>query len=662
MCGIVGFLETAASARGDSLQATVNRMTDQLRHRGPDDAGGWVDAANGVALGHRRLAILDVSAEGHQPMVSADGRFVLIFNGELYNFAVLRDVLSLLGHRFRGHSDTEILLAGFSEWGIEVTLEKSVGMFALAVWDRQLRQLSLARDRMGEKPLYYGWQGATFMFSSELKALQLHPAWIGDVDRDAIAAFMRYGYIPAPYSIYRGIAKLTPGSFLTLAGHSPARLMPAPRQYWSAQQVAAAAEANAFAGNDDEAVDALESVLGEAVRLQMVADVPVGAFLSGGIDSTTVVALMQSQSTRPVKTFSIGFHDPTFDEAPRARAVARHLGTEHTELYVTAEEALRVIPALPAVYDEPFADSSQIPTLLVAGLASRHVKVSLSGDGGDELFYGYSRYEAAYRSWKRAAAVPSLLQTGVHALLCATPAPVLNAALQFSSPLIARRRRSRREWDHVAAALADTSGDSFYRAFVSHWVEPASVVRRANEPPDVFTERPFLGYVSDFRKRMMYMDAVSYLADGILVKVDRAAMSVSLETRVPLLDHRVVEFAWRVPMHLKQRDGQGKWLLRQVLHKYVPETLVNQQKMGFSVPLDSWLRGPLRDWAEDLLAAPRLNREGFFDASLIRYAWDTHLSGRVDQSALLWSVLMFQSWLDSSHESKTAPALAGAAT
>jgi asparagine synthase (glutamine-hydrolysing) len=646
MCGIVGFVDGSTASPAEEMRAIVGRMSASLIHRGPDDGGVWADPASGVALGHRRLSILDLSPEGHQPMRSADGRFVIVFNGEIYNFAELRDALESAGHRFRGHSDTEILLAGFCEWGFEQTLKKSVGMFAIALWDTSGRTLYLARDRMGEKPLYYGWQQGVFIFCSELKALRAHPACHADIDRNSVTLLMRYGHVPAPYSIYRGIHKLPPGTFLALnCQNGTVGDLPAPREYWSARECAEAGSANPLSASDAEATGALEQLLRESIRLQMVADVPLGAFLSGGIDSSTVVALMQAQSTRRVKTFSIGFHEQGYNEAQHAKAVARHLGTDHTELYVTADEAMTVIPSLPRLYDEPFADSSQIPTYLVAQLARRHVTVSLSGDGGDELFCGYPRYDTANQAWNAVRSMPGFVQTGIRALLSTAPSGLLNAALQLSSPSLTRRRRSRSEWKQVTSVL-ESSGEAFYRGFVSDCLEPSALVCGGAEPRDAFTDKSRWAKLSDFRQRMTYLDAICYLPNDILVKVDRAGMSVSLETRMPLLDHRVVEFAWRVPMTLKHRHGQGKWLLRQVLHKYVPKELVDRPKMGFGLPIDSWLRGPLREWADGLLAESRLKSEGYFDAALVRQAWNAHLTGRIEQHPLLWNVLMFQSWLE----------------
>jgi asparagine synthase (glutamine-hydrolysing) len=645
MCGIAGFIDRSRTVASGELAAIAAKMSETLTHRGPDDGGVWVDAGSGVALGHRRLSIVDLSPEGHQPMRSADGRFMLVFNGEIYNFAEMRRSLEAAGHRFRGHSDTEVLLAGFCEWGVHAALKRTVGMFALALWDTTERTLHLARDRMGEKPLYYGWQRGVFMFGSELKALRVHPKWQGDIDRNAVALLVRYAYVPAPHAIYSGIRKLTPGTVLTLDYDALAGARRAqPQAYWSAQERAEAADADPFTGSADEAVDALEGTLRDAVRLQMVADVPIGAFLSGGIDSTTVVALMQSQSATPVKTFSIGFREEGYDEAPHAKAVARHLGTDHTELYVTPDEAMAVIPSLPRLYDEPFADSSQIPTYLVAALARRRVTVSLSGDGGDELFWGYPRYGITYSSWRTFGSVPPLVRMGLSGIFRSAPAPLLNAALQFSTPFTARRRRTRREWQQIASVLRHPNRDAFYRTSLSHCPDPKALVRGVSEPPDS-ESRPSTT-LADFRKRMMFFDATGYLPDDILVKVDRAGMAVSLETRMPLLDHRVVEFAWRLPMDLRVRGSEEKWLLRQVLFKYVPRALVDRPKMGFSLPIDSWLRGPLRDWAEALLAESRLKSEGFFDPAAVRAAWSAHVTGRAQQHSLLWNVLMFQAWLE----------------
>ena len=647
MCGIVGFIDTFKSAGPEALDAIVERMATTLSHRGPDDDGSWVDAACGVAIGHRRLSIIDLSPEGHQPMRSADGRFIVVFNGEIYNFTDLRQELESGGCTFRGTSDTEVLLEGFSRWGVEQTLQKSVGMFALALWDRADRVLYLARDRMGEKPLYYGWQGSAFVFGSELKALRAHPRWQADIDRNALTLLMRYGYVPTPHSIYQGIRKLPPGTFLALdhANLRPAEV-PIPQAYWSARRAAESGQANPFAGPDAEAITALDGLLRRSIKLQMIADVPLGAFLSGGVDSSTVVALMQAQSSRPVKTFSIGFSEADYNEAPQAKAVAAHLGTDHTELYISADEAIKLIPSLSGVYDEPLGDSSQIPTCFVSHLARRHVTVSLSGDGGDELFCGYSRYDTADGAWRVLASMPTVARRSVAALISATPSRVLNGALQLSTPSMPRRRRSGPEWKQVASVLRHDAADLFYQTSVSDWLEPARLVIGGHEPAHAFTDISQRASLPGFRERMMYLDAISYLPDDILVKVDRAGMSVSLETRMPLLDHRVVEFAWSVPLGMKHRDGRGKWLLRQVLYKYVPSVLVDRPKMGFGLPIAEWLRGPLRDWAHALLSESRLREDGYLNPPVVRKAWNEHLSGRVDEHSLLWNVLMFQSWLE----------------
>ncbi len=644
MCGLTGFFSPTGLA--ENAAETVRRMSDAITHRGPDDAGVWVDEAAGVVLAHRRLSILDLSPAGHQPMSSNGGRYVIVFNGEIYNHLELREALA--GMAWRGHSDTETLLAAFEAWGIEATLKKCVGMFALALWDRETRSLTLARDRMGEKPLYYGWQGDVFLFGSELKALRAHPAFRGEIDRDALALYLRHNYVPAPYSIYRGIAKLPPGSWLTLPTDTPVAASPAQSFYWRARD---AAETSVRRGLDDStAIDELDTLLRRAVGGQMVADVPLGAFLSGGVDSSTVVALMQAQSKRPVQTFTIGFHEAGYNEADHAHAVAAHLGTEHTELYVTAEQAMAVIPRLPALYDEPFADSSQIPTLLVSELARRHVTVSLSGDGGDELFGGYNRYMWASRIWRSLGWAPRPLRAALAGVLTSLPPAAWNGVFAGLSAFLPKRWRYANPGDKLhklAGILAVRSPEEIYLALVSHWWQPADVVIGAKEPATVLTDAHQWADVPDFASRMMYLDQMTYLPDDILTKVDRAAMGVSLETRVPLIDHRVVEFAWQLPLSMKIRDGQTKWLLRQVLYRYVPRELIERPKMGFGIPLDVWLRGPLRDWAEALLDESRLRQEGYFHPEPIRQKWAEHLSGQRNWAYYLWDVLMFQAWLES---------------
>jgi asparagine synthase (glutamine-hydrolysing) len=651
MCGVTGIFTPGGGA---SLQALARRMADTLAHRGPDDSGIWADEAAGVALAHRRLSILDLSPTGHQPMLSASGRYVIVFNGEIYNHLDVRRELgapTALGAcgggacGWRGRSDTETLLAAFEAWGVEKALQTAIGMFAFALWDRETRTLMLARDRLGEKPMYYGWLGSSFVFGSELKAIRAHPGFDGVVDRGALALFLRHAYVPSPHSIYRAIRKLPPATILAVTPESrEPRLTP----YWSARAVAEMGAAGPIEISDAEAVSTLEDLLKEAVAGQMVADVSLGAFLSGGIDSSTVAALMQAQSPRPVKTFTVGFAEWGYDEAGHAAAVARHLGTDHTDLYVTSVEAQAVIPRLPRIYDEPFADSSQIPTFLVAQLARRHVTVALSGDGGDEVFGGYNRHVWAPSVWRRTRGVPRALRRAVGGLLTSVPPTTLDRAFRLGAGIVPARYRFAEAGDKLhklAGILALEHPEAIYRDLVSRWRSPERVVRDGVELATTLTDHREWARLPDFERRMMYLDLVTYLPDDILVKVDRAAMSVSLETRVPLLDPRVVEFAWRLPLSQKMRQGQGKWLLRQLLYRHVPRHLVERPKQGFGVPIGAWLRGPLRDWAEALLDEGRVKAEGYFHAAAIRRCWDDHLSGRRNRADELWGVLMFQAWL-----------------
>ena len=592
-------------------------------------------------------------------MHSASGRYVIVLNGEIYSHADFRRELEREwsapatsvpdgngGRRWRGHSDTETLLAGFDAWGVEKTVTRCLGMFAFAVWDRQTHTLTLARDRVGEKPLYYGWQGNVFLFGSQLKALRAHPAFTGQIDRGALSLLLRHNAIPAPYSIYQGIAKLPPGCLLTV---SLQQRDPQVSPYWSAAQVAEGAVANPFTGSADEATDELEALLKDAVDRQMMSDVPLGAFLSGGVDSSTVVALMQAQSTRPVKTFSIGFHEPGYNEAEYAGAVARHLGTDHTELYVTPADAMAVIPRLPDLYDEPFADSSQIPTFLVSQLARQDVTVSLSGDAGDELFCGYNRYQWTASLWGTLSKVPALLREWVAAGVTSVSPQAWNRGAGAVGRLLPHSLRMMNVGDKLhkaAAVLASESADALHLGLVSHWLDPASVIVGGAEPSTLLTgHSPALRGLDDVQ-RMMALDLITYLPDDLLVKLDRAAMGVSLETRVPFLDHRVVEFAWRLPQSMKWRHNQTKWLLRQVLYRHVPRDLIERPKMGFGLPLHDWLRGPLRDWTETLLNESRLRQEGYFHPAPIRQKWAEHLSGHRNWAFHLWDVLSFQAWLE----------------
>jgi asparagine synthase (glutamine-hydrolysing) len=646
MCGIAGLLTRTQPT--ESLEMAARHMANAIGHRGPDDFGVWSDAGCGVAVAHRRLSIVDLSPAGHQPMTSHDGRFVVVFNGEVYNHMELRAELEGGGAAppWRGHSDTETLLAAIVAWGVEATLKRLVGMFAFALWDRSSRQLVLARDRLGEKPLYYGWQGDTFMFASELKALRVHPEFRPEVDRDVLSLYLRHNYVPAPYSIYKGIFKLAPGAFLTLCEADQRGVLPRLTLYWRAFD-AAIQPVREFP-DDVAAVDELDNRLRRSIAGQMVADVPLGAFLSGGIDSSVVVALMAAQASRPVKTFTIGFHESSYNEAEQAHAVAAHLGCEHTELYVTPEQAMAVIPRLPSLYDEPFADSSQIPTFLVAQLARQHVTVSLSGDGGDELFSGYNRYLWASRIWQYCRVTPHALRASL-AKAMTRPSPGawnrLFDMARFAVPAGLRYANPGDKLHKLAEMLGAHSPEEVYLSLVSQWKRPADIVRGAVELPTVLTDSEQWPPLADFTSRMMYLDQMSYMPDDILVKVDRAAMGVSLETRVPMLDHRLVEFAWRLPMRMKIRNGQSKWLLRQVLYRYVPKELIERPKMGFGVPIDSWLRGPLKDWAEALLSRERLERDGYFNADPIRARWEEHLTGRRNWAYHIWTVLMFQAWL-----------------
>lgn len=646
MCGITGFWNLSQNLNADQLQAIAQRMSDTLIHRGPDDSGVWVDAEVGIALGHRRLAIVDLSPEGHQPMVSADNRYIIAFNGEIYNFLELRRELIQLGHKFRGHSDTEVMLASFSQWGLQRAIARFNGMFAFALWDRQQRVLHLGRDRLGEKPLYYGFCGQTFLFGSELKALKAYPDFQTEINRDTLALFLRHSCVPAPYSIYKGIYKLPPGTVLTLNG---TETYPTPITYWSAKEAAESGVANAFTGSEPEAAAQLEALLSDAVRMRMVADVPLGAFLSGGVDSSTIVALMQAQSSQPVKTFTIGFYEDAYNEAQYAKAVAQHLGTDHTELYVTPAEAMAVIPKLPTLYDEPFSDASQVPTFLVSQLARQQVTVSLSGDGGDELLAGYNRYFWGRRIWQKIGWIPpTLRQTAALALTSVSPQAWDRSFASFSALLPAKWKESDPGYKlhKLAEILAVPDPEAMYKGLVSHWKEPEALAIGGSEPPTTLSSRQRWARVPSFTERMIYLDTVTYLPDDILVKVDRASMGVSLEGRIPFLDHRVVEFAWRVPLSMKIRNGQGKWLLRQILYKYVPKNLVERPKTGFGIPIDSWLREPLRDWAEALLDEQRLRKEGFFNPQPIRQKWAEHLSEHRNWQYYLWDVLIFQAWLD----------------
>lgn len=648
MCGIVGYLDDGRRHAPLAARAILRRMSTCLAHRGPDDEGCWTDDDVGLALGHRRLSILDLSPEGHQPMTSVGGRYVTVFNGEVYNWRQMRTELERVGRTtWRGHSDTEVLLAGFEQWGLRGTLDRANGMFAIAVWDRGTKRLHLCRDRLGEKPLYYGWSRGVFLFGSELKGLRAHPAWDGTIDRGALTSYVRFGYVPSPNTIHAGMRKVPPGTVITLdAGASAPRGDAAlsADTFWSVRDAARAAAAAPFTGSPTEAVSALDALLRDAVALRSYADVPVGAFLSGGVDSSTVVALMQAQANRPVKTFSIGFHEGAFDEARHARAVAAHLGTEHQELYVTAADALAVVPRLPTMFDEPFADSSQIPTFLVAQLARREVTVTLSGDGGDELFAGYNRHQWNRRLWRRLRWLPAATRTLAARGIAAVPSERWDRLLAgIARPLGMQHPGG--SVHKLASVLGARDPDDLYARLVSKWSPADAIVLGATHLPSAVDDEQ-TAFIADMTERMMVIDLLSYLPDDILVKVDRASMAVSLESRVPMLDHRVVELALRLPLDVKLRDGSGKWVLRQVLDRYVPRTLIERPKSGFAIPLAAWLCGPLRDWAEHLLDERRLRQEGWFDAALVRRQWTQHVRGTGDHEHRLWVVLMFQAWLE----------------
>jgi asparagine synthase (glutamine-hydrolysing) len=635
MCGIAGFVTFRPSAAPELL-ARARAMADCISYRGPDAGGAWTDAEAGFATGHRRLSIVDLSEAGAQPMVSQSGRFVISYNGEIYNAAEIRAELIAKGYAFRGHSDTEVLLEACAEWGVAPAVSRMIGMFAFALWDRHERRLSLVRDRLGIKPLYWGQFGDLFLFGSELKALAAHPDFVPRLDRDAASSFLRFGYVPAPRAIYAGVRKLAPGTVLTLEAGCEPHIAP----FWSLAALLETARREPFAGTESEAEDALAALLGDAIERRMVADVPLGAFLSGGIDSSTIVALMQSRATRPVRTFSIGFHEPGFNEAPQAAAVAKHLGTDHTELYVTAREAQGVIPRLADIYDEPFADSSQIPTFLVSEMTRRHVTVALSGDGGDELFGGYNRYlhaEKMLRWWRR---LPPGLRRAGSRTLSAVP-PKMWDSLPNMLPARWRVPQLANKMQKFSDALG-ADADTIYLRLVSQWQDPASIVVDGRELPHDLLNAA--GESPDAIQHWQYLDALTYLPDDILTKLDRASMAVSLEARVPMLDHRVVAFAFSLPRHMRIRDGRSKWLLRRLLSRYVPERLIERPKMGFGVPIGAWLRGPLRDWAEDLLDPRQLEAEGLLRAEPIRAVWRAHLEGREDAEHRLWAVLMFEAW------------------
>lgn len=651
MCGIAGFFDPNGFDATNGFHLAED-MAKAIMHRGSDDSGVWVDAGAGIALAHRRLSIVDLSGAGHQPMLSASGRYVLAYNGEIYNHAELRSELEVSGKGcdWRGHSDTETALACFEAYGLERALQKFIGMFAIALWDKQEKALYLARDRIGEKPLYFGRHNNVWLFGSELKALRVHHEFTSEINRDALCLYLRHNYIPTPYSIYKGIGKLLPGSYIRLADTTHDVK---PVSFWALYDHVADGNTNPFAGSDAEALDNLDRVLGRAVGLQMQADVPLGAFLSGGIDSSLIVALMAEQSQQKVKSFSIGFADAQFDEAPFAKDVATHIGTDHHELYVTAQETLDVIPKLPSLYDEPFSDSSQIPTYLLSQIARQHVTVSLSGDAGDELFGGYNRYTWGRSIWNRMNKVPYPLRLLGETSIGMLSPKAWNSIIIPLMNMVPQKYRQKNPGDKLykaAGILSARTSKDIYKYLVSHWTDPTAIVHGGAEPQTVLTPSNYVMDDMPLEAQMMYLDILSYLPDDILVKIDRAAMGVSLETRIPFLDHNVIEAAWQLPMNMKIRNGTGKWCLRELLYRRIPKHLIERPKMGFGVPLDAWLREPLRDWAEHLLDEKRLAQAGFFDSTPIRKKWDEHLSGDKNWQYHIWDILMFEAWREQQGE------------
>ena len=640
MCGIAGMVDWRAATSADALRSIADAMIETVRHRGPDAGDVWVEAEGGVALGQRRLAIIDLSPGGAQPMHSADRRFVITFNGEIYNYRDIRRELQAAGHSMRSDSDTEVLLEACALWGVEAAIERAIGMFAFALWDRKTRSLTLARDRLGIKPLYYAASPERILFASQLKAFRPAPHWKPTIDEDAVVGYLRHAYIAQPRTIYREAEKLAPGHILTLRGGST----PSPKCFWDLRGIAAAGQRrNDPVPDPREAADRLDALLRDSVKLRMIADVPLGAFLSGGIDSSTVVALMQAQSTRAVKTFSIGFHESGYDEAQCAKQVAAHLGTDHTEFYVEPRHALDVIPHLADWFDEPFADPSQIPTYLVSELTRKHVTVALSGDGGDELFAGYNRYVWAERLARAVNLVPRPLRGASAAALRALAPQTWNRLFGFV-PAAWRPALPGDKLHKITTLLDNPQPDAIYRRLVSQWERPEEVAAAGREPRGPMWDPTIARDFHDLVPRMQFLDMITYLPDDILTKVDRATMAVGLEGRVPLLDHRVVAYSWSLPLEFKLRGGRSKWLLRQVLDRYVPRSLIDRPKMGFGVPIDAWLRGPLREWAESLLAPARLASDGFVRVEPVRRAWREHLEGSRNWQYPLWTVLMLQAW------------------
>ncbi|WP_027720792.1 asparagine synthase (glutamine-hydrolyzing) [Maridesulfovibrio zosterae] len=648
MCGIAGLIDFSRSTSSEQLERIARKMGDAQNSRGPDGCAQWSDPDSGIALDHRRLAIIDLTKEGVQPMHSRSGRFVTIFNGEIYNYRDLREELEQAEgfNGWRGHSDTEVMLEAVEQWGFEKAVKSFSGMFAIAIWDRHSKRLFLVRDRMGEKPLYYSTQNNTFLFGSELKALMVHAAFEKEIDRHSLASYLRYHYVPAPRTIFKEVQCLMPGTWICIDIDGTTS---EPQTYWSLLDCAREAENKIFTAPDNTIIETLEDLLLNVIEREMISDVPLGAFLSGGIDSSLIVSLMQQCALAPVKTFTIGFNDKAYNEAAEAKAVAKHIGTEHTELYVSPKDALEVIPKIPHIWDQPFSDASQIPTHLVSCMTREHVTVALSGDGGDELFAGYNRHFKGCSLWNRLKLIPAPLRDlGAKAISSISPAswnkvfkmygPILPSALQMRLP--------GQKLHKLSDVMAARSESDYYKFLTSNWFNPDQVVNSANEFEGPFQNSSMQPNQDNLTAWMQYMDAATYLPDDILTKVDRAAMATSLETRAPFLDHEVVEFSQRLPMHLRIQNGQGKYALRQILYKYVPRELIERPKMGFGIPIDSWLRGPLSEWAEDLISPDRLERDGYFNVGEVRLAWNEHRLGTKDNQYRIWNILVFQSWLD----------------
>lgn len=643
MCGFAGFYG-APSSFSEFIPSFLENMGDAIRHRGPDDQGIWQDKSLSAGLVHRRLSVLDLSPNGHQPMQSPSRRYVIAYNGEIYNHKLLRSELSLHGIAFRGHSDTEVLLAAFDVWGFKQTLKRCNGMFALALWDADTKKFYLARDRLGEKPLYFSRMGETILFSSELKALHAWPGFTGRVDPNALNLFLRLGYVPGELSIFQDTKKVPPGAYVILDGASVSE----PIRYWDTQETINQSSSNIFVGDEKDALNELDLLLRDAVKIRMEADVPLGVFLSGGVDSTLVASLMQTQSDLQVNSFTIGFHESNLNEAEKAKAVAGHLGTNHSELYLNPSDLLDVVPMLADLYDEPFADESQIPTYLISRMARKHVTVALSGDGGDEIFGGYNRYIYGRSLWRKISLLPHSIRTPL-AKLSERGGSSINRYLLSVVNAILKINLTTEQFEKAMQVIGARDDSDVYCRLISKWLEsPLSKDVSSKLSLSKGECGNFLTGcgLTDISEMMMAVDLVSYLPDDILVKLDRASMGASLEGRIPLLDYRVVEFGWRLPLEMKIRGGDGKWLLRQLLYRYVPQELVDRPKMGFSVPLADWLRGPLKDWAQDLLSERKLKCHGLLDVLNVRRTWQEHLSAKWDHSHKLWNILMFQAWYE----------------